>query len=68
MWPTAPAETLNYHRPLSDYAHTLHASGLRIADIQEPYPSEELMAQRDYLREHYRVPFFMIIECIKAGA
>ena len=21
MWPTAPAETINYHRPLTDYAH-----------------------------------------------
>ncbi len=65
MWPTAPAETLNYHRPLSDYAHTLRAAGLQITDIHEPYPAEEEMTQRDYLREHYRVPFFMLIEAVK---
>jgi SAM-dependent methyltransferase len=65
MWPTAPAETLNYHRPLSDYAHTLRAAGLRIVDVHEPYPPEAVMAERDYLREHYRAPFFMMIEAVK---
>jgi len=65
MWPTAPAETLNYHRPLSEYAHACRAAGLRIADIHEPLPSEQLMAERDYLREHYRAPFFLILECEK---
>ena len=27
MWPTAPTETINYDRPLSDYAHTVRAAG-----------------------------------------
>jgi SAM-dependent methyltransferase len=67
MWPTAPAETLNYHRPLSEYAHALRAAGMRITDIHEPYPPEEVMAQRDYLLEFKRAPLFMILECVRPG-
>jgi 2-polyprenyl-3-methyl-5-hydroxy-6-metoxy-1,4-benzoquinol methylase len=67
MWPTAPAETINYHRPLMDYTRALRPAGLLIRDIVEPYPPEEVMAQRDYLREHYRAPFFMILECVKGS-
>ena len=65
MWPTAPTETINYDRPLSDYAHTVRAAGLHIPDIHEPVPADEVLEQRDYLREHKRLPFFMIIECVK---
>jgi SAM-dependent methyltransferase len=65
MWPTAPTETINYHRPLSDYAHTVREAGMHIVDIHEPVPAEEVLEQRDHLREHKRLPFFMIIECVK---
>jgi 2-polyprenyl-3-methyl-5-hydroxy-6-metoxy-1,4-benzoquinol methylase len=65
MWPTAPSDTINYHRPLSDYAHAVRAAGLHILDIYEPVPPEDVLAQRDYLREHYRAPFFMIFECVE---
>lgn len=66
MWPTAPVETINYHRTLSDYAHACRAAGLLIRDIIEPVPSEEVLAQRDYLRENLRAPTMMLIDCVKA--
>jgi SAM-dependent methyltransferase len=66
MWPAAPAETINYHRPISDYARTCHNAGLLIRDIAEPVPSQEILAQRDDLREYLRAPYFMIVDCVKA--
>jgi SAM-dependent methyltransferase len=68
MWPTAPAETINYHRPLTDYASALRRAGLLIRDIVEPLPAPDLVAQLDYLREHLRAPNFMIIDCVKVPA
>ncbi len=65
MWPTAPAETINHHRTISDYAHACRATGLLIRDIFEPYPPEEVMAQRDYLRENYRAPTMILFQCVK---
>lgn len=65
MWPTAPADTINYHRPISDYSHACRRAELRIVDIHEPLPTDELMAERDYLREYRRAPFFIIFECEK---
>ena len=66
MWPTAPVETINYHRTLTDYAHALRAAGLLIRDIVEPVPPEDVLAQRDYLRENLRAPTMMIFDCVKA--
>lgn len=65
MWPTAPVETINYHRPLSDYAHACRAAGLLIRDILEPFPTDEVLAQRDWLREYVRAPAMMLIDCVK---
>ncbi len=67
MWPTAPVETINYHRPLSDYAHACRAAGLLIRDIVEPVPAAEVLAQRDYLRENLRALTMMIFDCVKGG-
>jgi len=66
MWPTAPTETINYHRPLQDYARTCRSAGLLIRDITEPVPTEEVMAHRDNMREFLRAPYFMLIDCVKA--
>jgi SAM-dependent methyltransferase len=66
MWPTAPVETINYHRPLSEYAHACCAAGLLIRDILEPFPPEEVLAQRDWLREFVRAPSMMLIDSVKA--
>jgi hypothetical protein len=68
MWPTAPVETINYHRPVSDYAHACRAAGLLIRDIIEPVPAADVLAQRDYLRENLRAPTMMLFDCVKATA
>ncbi len=68
MWPTAPAETVNFHRPLSDYARVCRQNDLLIREIAEPVPSDEVLAQRDDLRAHVRAPYFLIFDCVKAAA
>jgi len=68
MWPTAPAETVNYHRPISVYAHACRHAGLLIRDIIEPVPDEKVLAERDYLREYVRAPGMILFECVKAPA
>ena len=68
MWPTAPAETVNFHRPLSDYALVCSQNQLLIREIAEPVPSDEVLAQRDDLRAHVRAPYFLIFDCVKAAA
>ncbi len=65
MWPTAPVETINYHRPVSDYAHACRDAGLLIRDIIEPLPTEEVMSQRDWLREYVRAPAMLLFDCVK---
>jgi SAM-dependent methyltransferase len=67
MWPTAPVETVNYHRPLSDYAHACRAAGLLIRDIVEPTAEEPVMERIDFLRGDYRAPTFIILDCVKAS-
>jgi 2-polyprenyl-3-methyl-5-hydroxy-6-metoxy-1,4-benzoquinol methylase len=68
MWPTAPTETINYHRPLSDYAHACRRAGLLICDLVEPTPDAALAEERDYLREWFRAPPFIIFDCVKGAA
>ena len=67
MWPTAPAETVNYHRPLSDYASALRKTSFLIRDIVEPTPDRALAEKFDYLLEFFRAPFFIIFDCVKAS-
>ncbi|HUF52555.1 MAG TPA: class I SAM-dependent methyltransferase [Dehalococcoidia bacterium] len=68
MWPTAPAETINYHRPLSDYATVLRANNLLIRDLVEPVPTNEVLDKRDDLRAHLRAPYFIVLDCVKAAS
>jgi len=68
MWPTAPAETINYHRPISDYAHACRAAGLLIRDIIEPTPDPEVAERMDWLKSEFRAPTFIIFDCVKASA
>jgi 2-polyprenyl-3-methyl-5-hydroxy-6-metoxy-1,4-benzoquinol methylase len=68
MWPTAPAETINYHRPLSEYAHACRAAGLLIRDLVEPTPEPELAERFDYLKGEFRAPTFIIFDCVKGVA
>jgi len=67
MWPTAPAETVNYLRPISVYAHACRNANLLIRDILEPVPDEKVLAERDYLREYVRAPGMIVFECVRAG-
>jgi SAM-dependent methyltransferase len=66
MWPTAPAETINYHRTLSDYAHACRDAGLLIRDLLEPVPEPDVLIQRPYLKDWIRAPYFIIFDCVKA--
>jgi SAM-dependent methyltransferase len=68
MWPTAPAETVNYHRPLSDYAGALRDAGFLIRDILEPTPDPELAEKMDALKAFFRAPNFLIFDCLKAAS
>jgi SAM-dependent methyltransferase len=65
MWPTAPAETVNYHRPISHYAHAFRHAGLLIRDIIEPTPDPALAERVDFFKGEFRAPTFMIFECVK---
>ena len=67
MWPTAPTELINYHRPLSDYAHGLRAAGFLIRDIHEPLPKPELVEKLDFWRGYIRIANFILFECVKAA-
>jgi hypothetical protein len=66
MWPTAPAETINYHRTLTDNTAALARAGLLIHRIIEPYPAEEVLEQRDYMRDWKRAPYMIMFDCVKA--
>lgn len=66
MWPTAPVETINYHRPLSDYAHACRDAGLLIRDIVEPAADDAVVEKIDFLRGDFRAPSFIIFNCVKA--
>lgn len=65
MWPTAPAETVNYHRPISDYTRATRSAGFVVREIAEPVPSDDVLVQRDDLREFLRAPYFMVFDCEK---
>ena len=65
MWPTAPAETINYHRTITDYSAALRGAGFLIREISEPLPSAEDMEQREYLRTWVRAPSTMLFDCVK---
>jgi 2-polyprenyl-3-methyl-5-hydroxy-6-metoxy-1,4-benzoquinol methylase len=65
MWPTAPTETINYHRTITDYTAALRRAGLLIREISEPLPSAEDLEQREYLRHSVRAPAMMLFDCVK---
>lgn len=68
MWPTAPAETINYHRPLSYYARACRKAGLLIRDLVEPTPDPELAERIDFFTGEFRAPTFIIFDCVKGSA
>ena len=66
MWPTAPAETINFHRPLSHYASACREAGLLIRDIVEPTPDPEIAERIDFFKGEFRAPTFIIFDCVRA--
>ncbi len=65
IWPTVPAQTTHYHRPLSDYAAALRDAGFLIRDLVEPTPDPKLVEQLDYWREYFRIAEFLIVDAVK---
>ncbi len=57
--------TLAYHRPLSWYFRTLRASGLLVAALEEPEPTEELLANSEQAPWIAEVPLHCVIEAWK---
>jgi ubiquinone/menaquinone biosynthesis C-methylase UbiE len=68
QWFRVPDKTVytrSYHRPLSWYAHTLRASGLLIAALEEPMPTKEFMANSEQGPWIAEVPLHCVIEAWK---
>ncbi len=67
IWPTA-SPIINYHRPLSEYAHALRDAGFLIRDLIEPTPDPKLVEQLDFWRGYIRIATSIIFDCVKGGA
>lgn len=58
----------SFHRPLRDYFHALVDAGFLVRRLEEPIPTRQAVEERprDFLHEYDRVPYFLIIEAIRA--
>lgn len=54
--------TRAYHRPLSWYFRTLRASGLVVAALEEPEPTEEFLASTEQGPWIAEIPLHCVIE------
>jgi ubiquinone/menaquinone biosynthesis C-methylase UbiE len=63
--PGAVVNTSAYHRPLSWYFRTLRASGLLVAALEEPEPTEELLANSEQGPWIAEIPLHCVIEAWK---
>jgi ubiquinone/menaquinone biosynthesis C-methylase UbiE len=57
--------TRTYHRPLSWYFRTLRASGLVVAALEEPEPTEEFLASSEQGSWIAEIPLHCVIEAWK---
>ncbi len=67
-WQRIPGQivyTRAYHRPLSWYFHTLRASGLLVAALEEPEPTEEFLAHSPQGQWIAEIPLHCVIEAWK---
>lgn len=67
-WLKAPGNvvnTLSYHRPMSWYFRTLRASGLLVASLEEPEPTEEFLANSKQGPWIAEIPLHCVIEAWK---
>lgn len=60
-------ETPRWRLTLSEWASLLGAEGFVISGLSEPRPTEAQVAQRPELEDCRRLPYFLIIECLKRG-
>jgi ubiquinone/menaquinone biosynthesis C-methylase UbiE len=56
-----------YHRPLSWYFRTLRSAGLVVAALEEPEPTEELLAESKQGPWIAEIPLHCVIEAWKVG-
>jgi ubiquinone/menaquinone biosynthesis C-methylase UbiE len=63
--PNKTVDTRSYHRPLSWYVRTLRASGLLIAALEEPAPTEEFVANERQGPWIAEIPLHCVIEAWK---
>jgi ubiquinone/menaquinone biosynthesis C-methylase UbiE len=67
-WQRVPGQivyTRSYHRPLSWYFRTLRASGLVVAALEEPEPTEEFLASSEQGSWIAEIPLHCVIEAWK---
>jgi hypothetical protein len=67
-WLKVPGNVVNtraYHRPLSWYFRTLRASGLLVAALEEPEPTEELLANDAQALWIAEIPLHCVFEAWK---
>ena len=67
-WLRVPGDVVNtrsYHRPLSWYFRALRASGLLVAALEEPEPTEELLANSEQGTWIAEIPLHCVIEAWK---
>ena len=57
--------TPSFHRPLSWYARALGASGMAIAALEEPEPTEEFLEKESNGAAFREVPLHLVFEAIK---
>jgi ubiquinone/menaquinone biosynthesis C-methylase UbiE len=70
-WEPVPGQTVftrSYHRPLSWYFRTLRTAALVVAALEEPEPTEELMASSMQAPWIGEVPLHCVIEAWKVSA
>ncbi len=61
------SDVTKYHRTLATYINRLIHAGFRIAELSEPQPTPELLAQHPDWRDETRRPMMLLIAAIKDG-
>ena len=67
-WEPAPNQTVytrSYHRPLSWYVRALRDAGMLLAALEEPRPTEELLAKSPQGHWITEIPLHCVIEALK---
>lgn len=65
-WPGASIVTVNYRRPISDYAAALRDAGFLIRDLREPTaPPDAIEREPEVWADTLRIAHFLIFDCVK---